>query len=124
MQATDPTVARISMNPIAPRTSACRKRIGPPSSRTTRSPHVSFPSERPWLSVSTATGTPTSISTSNATCTAAAVAVPSGNTALSSTTASSRYAPTYTARSSATASARVGTLAGCSPSTTASPVTS
>ena len=60
MHATIPNVIRISTTPMAPRTSACRNRIGPPSSRTTRSPHASFPSERPWLSVSTAIGPPTS----------------------------------------------------------------
>lgn len=62
-QATTPNVIRISITPIAPRTNACRNRIGPPSSRTTRSPNASFPSERPWLNVSTAMGPPTSTST-------------------------------------------------------------
>lgn len=59
MQAMIPNVIRNSTTPIAPRTNACRNRIGPPSSRTTRSPKASFPSERPWLSVSTAIGPPT-----------------------------------------------------------------
>ncbi len=124
IMATEPAVNRISTKPIAPRTSACRNRIGPPSLRTTRSPNASFPSERPRLSVSTATGPPTRTSRSIATCTACAVAEPSGSTALSSTTDSSRYTPTTTARSSATAIARVGSRAGWSPRTTASPVTS
>ncbi len=60
IQATTPNVIRISTTPTAPRTSACRKRIGPPSSRTTRRPHAILPSDRPWLSVSTAIGAPTS----------------------------------------------------------------
>ncbi|MBW8703003.1 hypothetical protein MBT84_25720 [Streptomyces sp. MBT84] len=60
MQAMTPKVIRISITPTAPRTNACRNLIGPPSSRTTRSPHASLPSERPWLSVSTAIGPPTS----------------------------------------------------------------
>ncbi len=66
IQATTPNVMRISITPIRPRTSACRNRIGPPSSRTTRSPHAIFPSERPWLSVSTAIGPPTRTSTKTA----------------------------------------------------------
>lgn len=59
IQATTPNVMRISITPIRPRTSACRNRIGPPSSRTTLSPQAIFPSDRPWLSVSTAIGPPT-----------------------------------------------------------------
>ncbi len=47
IQATTPNVMRTSTTPIAPRTRACRNRIGPPSSRTTRNPHASFPSDRP-----------------------------------------------------------------------------
>lgn len=62
-QAMTPSVMRISITPIKPRTNECRNRIGPPSSRTTRSPQAIFPSDRPWLSVSTAIGPPTSTRT-------------------------------------------------------------
>lgn len=74
MQATTPKVSRISTTPMAPRTSACRKRIGPPSSRTTRRPQASFPNERPCVSVSTAMGAPTSTRTNRATAIAACAA--------------------------------------------------
>lgn len=74
MHATTPKVMRISTTPTAPRTNACRNRIGPPSSRTTRSPHASFPSDRPWLNVSTAIGIPTSTNRNVATATAATAA--------------------------------------------------
>ncbi len=84
MHATTPIVSTISTAPSAPRTSACRNRTGPPSSRTTRSPHTSFPSDRPWLSVSTTIGTPTSTSTNNATDTAALAASSMDAVALSS----------------------------------------
>ena len=41
---------------------ACRAVAGPPSSRTTRSPRASLPSERPWLTVSMMVGIPMSTS--------------------------------------------------------------
>lgn len=72
------------MAPMAPRTNACRNRIGPPSSRTTRSPQSSFPSDRPWLSVSTTIGIPTCTSTNVATETAATAALSIDDVALSS----------------------------------------
>ena len=108
-----------------PRTSACRNRIGPPSSRTTRSPHASFPSERPWLSVSTAIGPPTSTSRNVATTPPHCAASSSDAVAATSPMRHQRCRPsTATTRSISTASARLGSFAGRSPSTTASPVTS
>jgi hypothetical protein len=55
---------RIGMNRIGistrnqsrPRTSACRKWMGPPSSRTTRTPIAALPSVFPFQNVSAATG--------------------------------------------------------------------
>lgn len=44
------------MNPASPRARACLNRIGPPSSRTTRSPSTIFPTDRPRVRVSTVTG--------------------------------------------------------------------
>ncbi len=123
MHATDPKVISSSTTPMAPRTSACRNRIGPPSSRTTRSPQASLPSERPWDSVSTAIGTPTSNSRKLATPTAAWAASSRDAVAAVSPIERITYPVTYTARSSRIASARLGSLAGRSPRTTASPVT-
>ena len=85
MHATTPNVIRISMTPIAPRTSACRNRIGPPSSRTTRSPQASFPSDRPGSASRRRSVPPTSTSTNVATDTAATAASSSEDVALTST---------------------------------------
>ncbi len=124
MLPTTPKVPRISTAPIAPRTSACRKRIGPPSSLTTRSPQASFPSERPWLSVSTATGPPTSTRRNVATVIAAVAASSSVTDATARPRESTTKTVMSTARSMAMANALLGSLAGLNPSTTASPVTS
>lgn len=94
MHATDPKVIRSSTTPIAPRTSACRNRIGPPSSRTTRSPHASLPSDRPCVRVSTAIGTPTTSSSPLATVTAACAASSSEAVANCSPTATITYSAT------------------------------
>ena len=56
-----PNPSRISpgrsrTSPTSPRTNAWRNAIGPPSSRTTRSPSAILPSVRPRVSVSIATG--------------------------------------------------------------------
>ena len=51
-----PNVSQISMTPTRARTRECRNRTDPPSSRTTRSPMASFPSERPRVSVSNISG--------------------------------------------------------------------
>lgn len=90
MAATTPIVITISMAPIAPRTNACRNRIGPPSSRTTRSPQTSFPSDRPWLSVSMAMGIPTWTNTNVATDTAATAALSIDDVALNSSSEAPR----------------------------------
>jgi hypothetical protein len=52
-------VIHSSNTPISARTSVCRNRTGPPSSRTTRMPHASLPIDRPRDSVSMVTGRPT-----------------------------------------------------------------
>lgn len=123
-QATTPKVIRISTIPIAPRTRAWRNRIGPPSSRTTRSPHASLPSERPWLRVSTATGPPTSTRRKAATPIAATAASSKETAAIPKPMDTRMNTATTTARSIAKARARLGSLAGRNPRTTASPVTS
>ena len=56
MRAIDPNDSQISTTPSSARTNACRNRTGPPSSRTTRSPSASLPSDRPRVDVSIATG--------------------------------------------------------------------
>lgn len=58
-----PNVSQISTTPSIARTSDCRKRTGPPSSRTTRSPTASLPAERPRDRVSTVVGSTTIIVT-------------------------------------------------------------
>ena len=47
-----PKNVQISMTPASARNSACRKRSGPPSSDTTRSPSAILPSDRPRVAVS------------------------------------------------------------------------
>ncbi len=54
---------QISTTPIRARMKECRNAIGPASSRTVRRPRASLPSDRPWVSVSSAVGTATSTST-------------------------------------------------------------
>ncbi|OSY53561.1 hypothetical protein BG846_00767 [Streptomyces fradiae ATCC 10745 = DSM 40063] len=123
MHAMTPNDIRISTIPSSPRTSACRNRIGPPSSRTTRSPHAIFPSDRPRLSVSTMIGPPISTSTNDAIDTAITAASSNDAVARASAMDMTRYTVHTTTRSMSSASARLGSLAGRSPSTTASPVT-
>ena len=62
-----PKVMKISKTPVNDRMKACRKPIEPPSSRTIREPTASFPSDLPWLAVSTAVGITTRQSTRAAT---------------------------------------------------------
>src|ERR1022692_2972351 len=72
--ARNPNVIQISSTAISARTSAWRKRSGPPSSLTTRSPSQSFPRDFPLLSVSKVAGYPTMVRTTQASPTAAAEA--------------------------------------------------
>ena len=105
------------------RTNECRKRTGPPSSRTTRSPAAILPRERPRVSVSIRVGSPTITSTTvtsmiadaaaPSTCSATA---PANQTAMSSTI-------TWISRSSVSPSVRLGNCASRRSSATASPVT-
>src|SRR4051812_26606654 len=105
------------------RTRACRNRIGPPSSRTTRNPAASLPIERPRVSVSTVTGTPSSRSTTREIDSAAPAAASSAVTANASSVVSVKKANHITTRSSSRAIARVANDAGRSSRTTASPIT-
>lgn len=94
-----------------------------PSSRTTRSPHTLLPSDRPWLSVSTAIGPPTGTSRKTATETAATAASSSEAVVTSSLTRTRRRTSQVTTRSTSTAAPRLGNSAGRSSSETASPLT-
>ena len=58
-----PERAQISTNPASARNTACRKRSGPPSSDTTRSPRAILPNDLPRVAVSNAMGYAKSVTT-------------------------------------------------------------
>lgn len=117
-------VQKSTKNPRIARTNACRNRIGPPSSRTTRSPSAIFPGERPCVAVSHATGHPIATRTRIPSISAAASASSWTGTATETSHTAPSNSATCATRSTHIAIARLGSRAGRRSSSTASPVTS
>ncbi len=97
--------------------------MGPPSSRTTRSPRASLPSERPRVSASTAMGAPTGMSRKVPSEMAAPAASSTVFIVAKSSTITRTQTNSATVRSSSSASALLGSRAGLTSRATASPVT-